>query len=986
MIDKVFTGALCLFAIITSAIETAMPPMHYGNTRPPRCIQIGKQEWMNLAMGAENLEIVVQTKQGLITGFAAKELKTFLEKRLKTAIPIVETPTPGKISFMLGISEYSREANIDDGKLCRDAFIIRTEKNRIYILGKDDRKDFWSLYQQHGTLFGVYDFLERFAGIRFYYRDDRFIFIPENKPLQIPEINIFDRPDFEDRQWDPHAGWWDKENSGQEKRTFFSANRKWSKEKLLTAFQNRHQTRNVPNNHGVALLEHLRRFGKTHPEYFALKADGTRYLSTGEFAGQLCFHSGIMEEIYKDAVAVLTNQPPSSRGVSRWAFWGHTPGAVFGHHYQDGLYPCHCEKCQEWFMKGEKGVTELIWRTVADTASRLKKNGIKGQVSMLAYANYKKVPDVKLPDNVTVMLALRGPWSENEGLELAKQWTEKLNCKIWLWNYPCKIMKLDLPGISCSTPRAIGRYYKKFAPYIWGAFMESHVDRTSYQFMNYYVFGKVAWDNSADVDALLKEYYSLMYGAGAEPVQKIFDRMEELWMTRIGGKYVETDIGPVPATASENEIWTRIYSPEELKSLSALFEQAKKLTAGDQDIQARLAFIQQEFLAPLKENSAAYFQRNNTLEAFGTEITRSTGKHTVQIDGKATEAFWKESVLLKLQKHHWKSRNKPENSLVRLGMDKDNLYVFCDFSESAMSKVNAPPRKNDSDVLWEDNCIEFMIDPTGERKDYYYFTVTSAGFYSDAYAIKLGANSRMDYQWNSGMKAAVSHQPDSWSAEIAIPLKSMKPFGEKGFTANFTRNQSVGNESRLYSWSPFIRKNFQESDNFGRIRFACGSENLIRDPSFEVPVSPHQRFGAWSSLWNLPEGAVVTLDEMEFFHGTRSLKLSTNKPVKLFQTAQKLPKLKANTRYRISCCVKTENVKSAGSIGGACINIWDDKNVFFPSNHRWITGTNDWFVISGEFVSGPKTNIHPVKSYIMLWLQNATGTVWFDQLRLEEIQ
>ena len=92
MIDKVFTGALCLFAIITSAIETAMPPMHYGNTRPPRCIQIGKQEWMNLAMGAGNLEIVVQTKQGLITGFAAKELKTFLEKRLKTAIPIVANP------------------------------------------------------------------------------------------------------------------------------------------------------------------------------------------------------------------------------------------------------------------------------------------------------------------------------------------------------------------------------------------------------------------------------------------------------------------------------------------------------------------------------------------------------------------------------------------------------------------------------------------------------------------------------------------------------------------------------------------------------------------------------------------------------------------------------------------------------------------------------------------------------------------------------
>ena len=162
---------LMLFSFSLFALETERPFL--GDARPARQIRIGKTEAASLTPSNKDGEIVLAPDASKMTRFAATELQIFLKEKLGRTLSMVNAPTPGAVSFILGINEFSRKAGIDDRKLCRDAFIIKTAGRKIYILGRDDPKfdEFeavkkisgWQFNYEKGTLFGVYDFLERFA-------------------------------------------------------------------------------------------------------------------------------------------------------------------------------------------------------------------------------------------------------------------------------------------------------------------------------------------------------------------------------------------------------------------------------------------------------------------------------------------------------------------------------------------------------------------------------------------------------------------------------------------------------------------------------------------------------------------------------------------------------------------------------------------------------------------------------------------------------
>ena len=98
---------------------------------------------------------------------------------------------------------------------------------------------------------------------------------------------------------------------------------------------------------------------------------------------------------------------------------------------------------------------------------------------------------------------------------------------------------------------------------------------------------------------------------------------------------------------------------------------------------------------------------------------------------------------------------------------------------------------------------------------------------------------------------------------------------------------------------------------------------------------------------------------------------------------QYLPKLKQNTKYRLSYYVKLQDVKALKRGGGVCANLFDDRNRWFPT-YNYLTGTNDWIYQTFEFTTGKNTNAK-IKAYLRLRIFNAKGTVWFDDVKLEEI-
>ena len=101
----------------------------YDGPRPPRRILLKQDHILTIAEHADDLEIVVAPDALPITVFAAQELQQFLQKALSATIPIAERPTPEKISWIIGINQWSREAGITEKGLIPESFrILRNGK------------------------------------------------------------------------------------------------------------------------------------------------------------------------------------------------------------------------------------------------------------------------------------------------------------------------------------------------------------------------------------------------------------------------------------------------------------------------------------------------------------------------------------------------------------------------------------------------------------------------------------------------------------------------------------------------------------------------------------------------------------------------------------------------------------------------------------------------------------------------------------------
>lgn len=169
----------------------------------------------------------------------------------------------------------------------------------------------------------------------------------------------------------------------------------------------------------------------------------------------------------------------------------------------------------------------------------------------MAYHPYGDVPTFDIPDNVQVQVATHGPWGILNEADMTKQldkirgWTKKLGRKVWLWDYAIKWSTLTLPNVPHGTPKAWAKFYASLAPYIGGAFVESSSDRSVYNFLCYYIFGKVSWNPACDWQRMLDEYYSLMFGPAAEEMREFDGFIEEKWLEEIAGRTVDTPLGPV---------------------------------------------------------------------------------------------------------------------------------------------------------------------------------------------------------------------------------------------------------------------------------------------------------------------------------------------------------------------------------------------------------------------------------------------------------
>ena len=557
-------------------------------------------------------EIVMPADAPYATRLAAEELNFFLKGVLGAPLPVVAQRTVGKTAIVLGEGGGRGATALPVGSRVprdRDAYIIEAKGDVLHIVGYDDEvadvakaaflpdEAPWQPCFRRGTLFGVYAFLERFAGVRMYFPGELGTCVPKVGRFAVAEGRIEESPAFSVRRYGYADGPVAKELlEGMDETSF----------KRLNWYRLRMETAHLACCHGA----------KTH-----------------------CLAPETWDSIYTNACAVLADGDGTPSFSTFQPFNFSTGEAVvFDAMPKDGFTwarHCPCDWCAKNipFSRTDTGfATDLVWRRTAELANRLMEKFPDARVSQMSYIPYVRIPTNEIPGNVDVFVARRGPWAEGTAIgerekDEVRGWHAKLGRKVSLWNYPDKVdcWNLEMKNIPQLAPRAWASYYRAVAPHVTGAFAESESDRWIYNYLNYYVFSRLCWNPEADVEAILAEHHRLMFGAAAQEMAEFFDTLERCWMKVVANPF-DTPLGPgVCKAPTEEELRTKIYSPEVLSRLDALLrDAAAKVTAGSLEAR-RIALFRREFLIPLSMGRMSHVeaQRGRGRRAFFKNLLKT---------------------------------------------------------------------------------------------------------------------------------------------------------------------------------------------------------------------------------------------------------------------------------------------------------------------------------------------------------------------------
>jgi len=453
-------------------------------------------------MTLQGWEIVVDKEAIPSEKFAAEEFKRLLELTTGFELKIVNTPSSKSKNVFVGYSTHSHDIGdaIDIKNFGKEGLRIKITQNNIVIEGGKPR----------GTLYGVYEFAERYLGIRFLTND--YTYIPTRKSEIIIPIEEFSyKPPF------IYRSVYYKENI---KHPEFSVRLR------LNAFEKSEKYGGTCNmdfvNHSFYYQLPVDSFKIEHPEYFA-EVGGKRLLQAHGGGPQLCVSNPDVIKILTDAVLKEIAKHPEARNVSL--------------SQNDNQYYCTCNNCDSINQReaSPMGSHMAMVNTVADEVAKNYPDVIVGT---LAYQYSRKPPKKIIPEaNVMIQLCsiecdlLHG--FDNKSNKMNKlfakdlsKWAKKCE-NLWIWDYIVNFScyGLPVPNLKCIGERV--EYYSKNN--VKGVFMQANYNGLSGEMsdLRNYITAKCLWKPGLDSWELTKEFCNLYYKNSAKPILEYLTRLHD---------------------------------------------------------------------------------------------------------------------------------------------------------------------------------------------------------------------------------------------------------------------------------------------------------------------------------------------------------------------------------------------------------------------------------------------------------------------------
>ncbi len=233
--------------------------------------------------------------------------------------------------------------------------------------------------------------------------------------------------------------------------------------------------------------------------------------------------------------------------------------------------------------------------------------------------------------------------------------------------------------------------------------------------------------------------------------------------------------------------------------------------------------------------SGAYSQEQAGASMKSMDIPRLVGEAPV-IDGRLDEAVWERASVVddlhQVEPLEYDPPSEPTRILVFYGGDA--LYVAARMTQTR--QVVATTLRQ-GEEFWDDDIFALIVDTFNDKRNGYMFQVNPNGVRMEGiYENTTSTN----WNWNGIWRAASTQDERGWTAEMAIPFKTLS-FNPENDTwgINFTRDISRGDEtvgwvSRNRSTNPSVAG---VAVGFGDLRLGRGLDVV---PS--IALDAHRTF------------------------------------------------------------------------------------------------------------------------------------------------
>jgi hypothetical protein len=540
-----------------------------GAIQPARAFTLSSES-------AKDCAIVVSPDPTPAARLASLELRHHLAQILGAELPILAADAaalPEKL-ILVGASSLSAAMDIDPEELGPQEYLIDVRDSRIVLLGRDwtataenrreegistgyrrlaatraeidygaavgreasgGRIELPGHFDPQGSLYAVYDFLERFCAVRWYGPDPRNAIIPPSDSLAIAPTRILRAPDMKHRdgtdtfRWPMMKQQWFDADDDKIKlylRRIRFGGEKWAANHSLADYYRRFKAASGPGGQDSPLFEQDR------PDFFA------QGYNTGRGARQLCYtNPDLVAQVAADA----------RRYFDGGGLVGQQPalGRYFAVVPMDNQQWCQCERCQSMIARDKDNrrgnhfnsgtASHYLFYFVNSVAREVHKTHPDRMIACLAYHVYAFKPEIELMPNVSVApcLQTRNYWAprirESE-MKFYKEWVAEQDRPIYLWNYACFPTERGMlqgfnvfPGFNIHNQAELIKTFVRDG--VRGIFLCGIGEQ-----LDFYATYKLYDDSSLAIDQVLDEFFNLYFGEKSGAMMKRFyTRIESVY-------------------------------------------------------------------------------------------------------------------------------------------------------------------------------------------------------------------------------------------------------------------------------------------------------------------------------------------------------------------------------------------------------------------------------------------------------------------------